>query len=126
MHLTKPGSVISTAFRSMIFPAMSIMALSFVATSAHAQLDRGTITGTLRDSRGSAVAHATVTVRNVDTGIVEKVTTNDDGTYQVLALNPGTYTVEATAAGFGVAKNTGIEIHVKSRAEVDFTLQVGS
>ena len=126
MNLTQPGSVISRAFRSMAFCAASMVTFGFVAATAHAQLDRGTITGSLRDSKGAAVARATVTVRNVDTGVTATVTTNDDGTYQVLALNPGTYTVEATAPGFGTAKNTGVEIHVKSRAEVDFTLQVGS
>jgi hypothetical protein len=126
MFLTKPGPMISRVFSSLTYPVATIVWFGLIAATAHAQLDRGTITGVLRDPKGSLVAHGTVTVRNVATAVADKVTTNDDGTYQVLALNPGTYTVEATAPGFGVATNTGVEIHVKSRAEVDFTLQVGS
>ncbi|CAN5550836.1 hypothetical protein BH10ACI4_BH10ACI4_16110 [soil metagenome] len=126
MNFVNFGRSIREASSSITFRALTWIALASIATSAHAQLDRGTIVGSLKDSRGSVVAKATVTVRNIATGVTATVTTNDDGTYQVLALNPGTYTVEATAPGFSVAKNPGVEIHVKSQAEVDFTLQVGS
>jgi hypothetical protein len=123
------NSVVRTftrAHEGRVSRSLLLIALSLVAASASAQLDRGTITGTVRDSGGSVIAHGSVTVRNTETGVTESVTTNTDGTYQVLGLNPGTYSVEATASGFGTAKNSGVEIHVKSRAEVDFALQVGS
>ena len=127
MNLFQAKSAVVKACQRVASYVMPIVVLSVVAvTAAHAQLDRGTVTGSVRDAKGSVVAHASVTVRNLDTGVTAKVETNDDGTYQVLALNPGNYSVEATAAGFGVAKNSSVEIHVKSRAEVDFTLQVGS
>lgn len=95
------------------------------AVSAHAQLDNGSITGTAHDATGAVVAGATVTIRNVATGVTSTLKTNQDGTYQALALIPGTYEVEVTAPGFGTTKQTGIEVHVKSRAQVDFDLKAG-
>ena len=126
MNHDEPGRSMCKALRPKFLQAAALAVFMSVAATSHAQLDRGTITGSLKDPSGSAIANATVTVRNVDTGVTAKVMTNSDGTYQVLALNPGTYAVEATAPGFGTARNSEVEIHVKSRAEVDFTLQVGS
>jgi len=119
----------SMSFKAARHRAIFVLVSAVVllpAIAAQAQLDKGAVTGTLRDPSGSVVPNATVTVRNTATGITTKVTTNDDGTYQVLALNPGTYSIEATAPGFGTARDPQVEIHVKSRAEVDFTLQLGA
>ena len=52
--------------------------------------------------------------------------TNGDGTYQALALIPGTYSVEVSAPGFSTAKNAGLDVHVKTRAEQDFNLAPGA
>jgi len=98
----------------------------FPALQAHAQFDNGSITGTLRDTSGAVVQGATVTIRNLATGVTTTLTTNQDGTYQALALIPGTYAVEASASGFGAVKNPSVEIHVKTRAQVDFEMKAGA
>jgi outer membrane receptor protein involved in Fe transport len=102
--------------------------LGFVVTPSAtvAQIDTGAIVGTIRDAQGAVVSGATVTIGNVATGVVSSTKTNGDGEYQVLSLIPGTYSVEATMTGFGPAKNPAVEIHVTTRAEVDFTLTVGA
>lgn len=112
--------------RFRILQALSLTVILLASLTARAQLDKGAVTGTLRDVSGSVLPGASVTVRNIATGIATTVTTNADGTYQVLALNPGTYSIEASASGFGTAKNAEVEVHVKGRAEVDFTLQLGA
>lgn len=93
---------------------------------AHAQFDNGSITGTLRDTSGAVVPGATVTIRNIATGVTTTLTTNQDGTYQALALIPGTYSVEASAKGFGSSKNPSVDVHVKTRAQVDFEMRAGT
>ena len=95
-------------------------------TTATAQIDTGAIAGLIRDAQGAVVVGATVTVRNVATGVVSTTKTNGDGNYQVLSLMPGNYSVEAAMTGFGPAKNPLVEIHVRTRAQVDFTLTVGA
>ena len=55
-----------------------IALLIFVAGSATAQTFRGIILGTVTDASGGTVPGATVTIRNVDTGLTRTVTTSDD------------------------------------------------
>ncbi|MEO6911392.1 MAG: carboxypeptidase-like regulatory domain-containing protein, partial [Edaphobacter sp.] len=111
-----------------IYGGIFLLALAFIFCSpaARAQIDSGAITGTLRDDQGAVLSGASVAIRNIATGVTSTTKTNTDGTYQVLALIPGTYSVEARAAGFGAAKTTGVEIHVQTRAQIDFTLHVGT
>ncbi|SEF78270.1 Carboxypeptidase regulatory-like domain-containing protein [Bryocella elongata] len=106
---------------------MSVLLLAVLpAMRAHAQFNNGAIAGTLRDSSGAVIPNAAVTIRNVDTGVVTALKTNSDGAYEALALIPGSYTVEATAQGFNIAKTANVDVHVKTRAQVDLTLSAGA
>ncbi|SEB43266.1 TonB-dependent receptor [Terriglobus roseus] len=106
--------------------AVLSLALLLSVPAAFAQLDNGSITGTLRDAAGAVIPGASVTIRNTATGVATTLKTNGDGSYQALALIPGTYTVEATASGFSTARNANVEVHVKTRAQIDFSLMAGS
>ncbi|MBS1822786.1 MAG: TonB-dependent receptor [Acidobacteria bacterium] len=120
---------ISSQRRSPLMPLLYLVlavASLFTTRYAQAQLDNGSITGTLHDPTGAVIAGATVTIRNVATGVTTVLKTNNDGSYQALALIPGTYSVEASATGFSTAKNVAVEVHVKTRAEVDFNLKPGA
>lgn len=103
-----------------------LLLLSFGLAEGWSQLDTGAVTGALHDEQGAVVSGASITIRNVATGVSTTTKTNDEGTYQVLSLIPGTYSVEAKAQGFGPARNPSVEVHVQSRAQVDFTLRVGA
>ena len=74
--------------------------LLFCGSLGKAQTFRGTILGTVTDSSGLAVADATVTVKNIDTGLVRATQTSADGSYTVTELPIGTYTVTISQAGF--------------------------
>lgn len=93
---------------------------------ALAQVVTGTISGTVSDSTGAVVPGATVTVRNVETGISRTVTTDAAGRYRAPQLGLGNYEVSAESAGFQTAVRSGITITVGREAAVDFTLQVGA
>jgi hypothetical protein len=70
----------------------SLPLLSFIALLPAAILlsqTLGTITGLVNDSTGAVVAGAKVAVRNMETNVVRTVTSNDNGVYNVPALNPG-------------------------------------
>jgi hypothetical protein len=120
---TQP-TVIPTFSFLFLVAALGLLVLDPATVSA--QIDTGAIAGLIRDSQGAVVSRATVAVRNVATGVVSSTKTNGDGEYQVLSLIPGNYSVEATMTGFGPAKNPLVEIHVGTRAQVDFTLTVGA
>jgi hypothetical protein len=92
--------------------------------SAVAQ-DRGTIRGVVVDPTGAAVPDATVTVKNINTGLTQTVKTSEDGVYSVLYLPAGAYTVTTEKAGFRRAETTGIDVHVATVSSVDVNLVVG-
>jgi hypothetical protein len=98
---------------------------AFFAVCGWTQIDKGAIVGTVRDSSGAAIPKATVTVSSAATGVMLSTVTNDAGEYQFPALVPGMYSVKASAKGFGSQLRNDVDIHVQTRASVDFALQVG-
>src|SRR2546425_8873934 len=78
--------------------------------------DRGTIRGVVTDPAGATVPEATVTVKNINTGLTQIVTTSADGVYSVPYLPAGVYTVTTEKAGFRKAETTGIDVHVATIA----------
>jgi len=88
--------------------------------------DRGAIRGFVTDSGGAAVPDATVTVKNVDTGLTQTVKTGADGVYSVLYLPAGKYTVATEKTGFGRTEAAGVSVHVATVTSVDVTLTVGT
>src|ERR1700733_5924177 len=67
------------------------VALLACATIAFAQLNTGTITGTVTDSSGAVVPNAKVTVRNTGTNVARDTVTSSAGVYTVPNLIVGTY-----------------------------------
>ena len=102
---------------------------AFVGFAAAARLEaqavRATILGVVRDATGAAMPGATVEVRNVGTGVVQSVVTNEQGRYNTPDLAIGTYEVQASLSGFQRVVHKGIILRVGSQNVVDFTLPIG-
>ena len=86
------------AVRSLLGLLLAVSSLA--APAAWAQEARGTIQGRVVDTSGAAVPGATVEVLNIATGVVTPTTTNEEGSYRVPFLNPGTYRVTVGLEGF--------------------------
>jgi outer membrane receptor protein involved in Fe transport len=99
--------------------------IAFCGATARAQYEDGSLTGAIHDASGAAVANATITVTNVNTGLVNKVVTTGSGDYEVPELRVGLYNVEAVAPGFAPAEAKNITISVGARAKIDLMLKVG-
>ena len=80
-------SVYSTN-RILIAIALIFVSLFTARVSAAQSAGTGTISGTITDPSGAAIAAATVDVRNSDTGIVRTVTTDEAGLYYAPFLQP--------------------------------------
>src|SRR5262249_32827542 len=93
-----------------IFRASCVLAI-FFSTVGLAQ-DRGTIRGIVTDETGASVPGATVTVRNVDTGLSQTVTTGVDGVYSVPYLPVGRYVATTEKSGFRKAEATNIVLNI--------------
>src|SRR5215510_658259 len=101
----------------------TILVLLFVSVvSALAQTNKGAITGTVTDVKGGAIAGATVTVSNTQTGAERVLKTNADGNYEAPLLDIGTYKVTASAAGFETKSLDNVELHVGDKLPIDIQL----
>ncbi len=108
---------------SKLFSILLVISLHF--SLAWAQVNTGTILGTVQDATGAVLPGVEVTVTHVDTARSRTIISDDEGRYQATSLNLGYYEIEASLPGFQTAVRTGIEITIDRRAVVDFTLNVG-
>jgi outer membrane receptor protein involved in Fe transport len=92
---------------------------------AFAQVDRATLTGIVKDPSDAAIPGAQVTVTSLATNVVQKATTNANGTYLVLNLPPGEYLVQAEATGFQRFEQT-VSMAIGARARLDVSLSLGA
>ena len=113
-----------TAYR---FALACVLALAFSTAPALAQADStsANLSGVVHDPAGAVVPGATVTARNPATNVVRTATTNDDGFYQIVQLQPGTYEVTVEAANFKKAVVPSITVTVGQRTDLDIALEVG-
>ncbi len=91
-----------------------------------AQIDQGTITGTVTDTTGAVVPNAQVILTENDTGLALKSTTNKGGVYVFSPVKIGNYTVTASAEGFSTASLPGLVLNVSQRLSADIKLQAGN
>ena len=106
--------------------ALTVFALMVLAAApGRAQTFRGTILGTVTDATGAAVPGATVTVRNVDTGLLRNTETQGDGSYRVPELPIGTYDVTVEKTGFQTSITNGVKVDVAAERHVDAALKPG-
>jgi hypothetical protein len=107
---------------------LSLLALviTLAPQIAFAQFDTATVLGIIKDESGGAVPGATVTLTNVETGIVTTAVSDENGSYQILNVKVGTYSLKAELQGFTTAIADKFEVKVNARQRVDMTLKVGS
>ena len=86
----------------------------------------GGISGQVKDPQSASIPNATVKVTNLGTNAVVTVTSDSDGGYRVTNLQPGTYSVEVNASGFGPAKADNIVVEVGRSTNVDIPLALGT
>lgn len=105
--------------------AFFFSALALLPASARAQVDSGSILGTIRDSSGGILPGATVTFTEVQTNASTAVTSNNSGDYTATPLRIGVYSVSVDVPGFKKETRSNIVLRVQDRLRIDFRLQPG-
>jgi len=81
------------------------------------------ITGSVKDSSGAIIPGATVTARNVDTGLTRTAVTEGSGEYRLPSLPPGRYSVATELSGFSTETRPDIILIIDQTAILNFTLK---
>jgi hypothetical protein len=92
-------------------------------SGAFAQEPSGVLWGTVRSQTGAAVAGASVSARNVETGETRVAGTSGDGMFEMGGLSAGTYEVEVSVEGFASQSRSGIEVNPIELPMISFVLQ---
>jgi hypothetical protein len=124
-----PGKLVS-ALLNRHFPCRRLLCqvgwLFLFASAALMAQTSASITGVVQDSSGAVIPKASITLTNTDTGATHSDTANQDGRYNFLDLVPGTYSVKASAPGFGASVHSNIVLQVQQAGEENFILQPGN
>src|SRR6195256_1526590 len=117
------SSVILQASLTMT-AAMIVLFLS--AQPLHAQVDTGTILGTVTDASGAPINGAKVTLTNEGTSAALSTTTGPDGSYKFTPVKIGSYKLTASFQGFQTMTQTNVPVNVGADVVINFALKPGA
>ena len=107
-----------------------LLALAATFALPQSQATSGNIEGRVLDPNGAAVPGVNVTATNQQTGFEKSATSDDEGSYRLILLPPGTYRVVAApgaaAGGFQPATLENAVVTVGGRTNLDISLGIGT
>jgi hypothetical protein len=107
--------------------ASIFLAVLFSAPICAQMTVTGMIGGTVMDPSGTAVPNAKITLISESTKQIREASSGDSGSFNLVAVLPGTYTIRAEHAGFRTFERTGIVVTANERIALgQLQLQVGS
>jgi hypothetical protein len=105
--------------------AVSILVVLVVCLPSRAQQTLGSVNGVVTDSSGATISGAHVKVKNTGTNLEQEAVTKSDGSYSIVDLPIGAYTVTITKDGFKIENFTQILVRGASTTTVNGKLQPG-
>lgn len=117
--------VISEKITSTFLLLVILGGCSFLTGPAYAQVSGATLSGTVTDPSGAAIATAQVSITNKATGVNHAVVTDAAGFYSVPNLQPGTYDVTVSSTGFSTAKQSDIQLTVGAQQVLNMPMKIG-
>jgi hypothetical protein len=117
----------SNAISCRKFPCIfALLLLGLVLPSrALSQVDAGSISGSVKDTSGSVIPGATVTLTNEGTGQSISTTSGSAGEYTFSPVKIGHYAVSAEFKGFQKVRQNNVTVDVQQKVVVDLSLPVG-
>src|SRR5467141_1549455 len=95
------------------------------AQPLRAQVDAGTILGTVADTSGAPINGAKVTLTNEGTSASLSTMTGPDGSYKFTPVRIGSYKLTASFQGFQTTTQTNVAVNVGADVVINFTLKPG-
>ncbi|HSE30327.1 MAG TPA: carboxypeptidase regulatory-like domain-containing protein [Pyrinomonadaceae bacterium] len=117
----------NTSRRATFLFCISIILLTFGSTSIGAQdLDTVSISGLVTDEQNAVIVGAEVSVTLTKTGVTRKVLTDDSGRYRLIQLEPGSYSLTISSAGFATYERKDIHTIAAQNLKIDATLKLAA
>ena len=101
-----------------------LFGLFFCILVLHGQTPLGTVSGLAVDASEGAVAAASVTLTNNDTGVRRTAATNTSGAYAFPDLPPGTYRAEYTLPALRNAMRDNIIVSLNQTTKINVPMQL--
>lgn len=105
------------------FLRASLASLAIVLMCTLNAMAQGTVTGgingTVTNPNKEVIAGASITAKNNGTSKETTVTTDDNGAFKIVNLEPGTYTVTVNASGFAAFTNEAVVVEVGRSTTLD-------
>jgi len=92
----------------------------------HGQTSRGTVSGTILDSSGAAIAGARIALTAAETGVQRSTISNEAGVYRFDAVDLGRYELEVTHPGFRPLLSSGIVVEANRVTTFDPRPELGA
>src|SRR5687767_12558320 len=110
------------------YPIATLLLTLLIALTANAQsqITTGAIRGTALDANGAVVPGANVEIKNNDTNISRSLTTDEEGRFTALQLQPGKYTVTIAKQGFATTQDPNVTLTVGQTLDLSFSLKVSN
>lgn len=105
--------------------AIGVFFIMIMAFSIQAQNVNSSISGTVTDTSKSVVPNVKITIHNSSTKSEQTVVSNQVGFYTVTNLEPGYYSISATASGFKTEHYTNIHLEPNIGSRIDIELSLG-
>jgi hypothetical protein len=115
-----------TCAKLALFLSFIVLVSQIWNPSASAQLSSASVTGGVKDASGAVVPGARIVLKNASTGVERAATSNDSGSYNLPAVPPGPYTLQATKTGFATFSSGGFTLVVSQTSTIDITMTVGA
>src|ERR1700675_219042 len=126
---TEGGPMIRRASVTAVVGSILTIVLTLILTlptSVYSQIVGATLSGTVTDPSGGAIANASLSIKNMATGVITDVTTNGQGIYNAPNLLPGSYEATVSAAGFETKTLSNIVLAVGAQQVLNFAMKVGT
>lgn len=112
-------------FKSLRFCITALVLVAMCGLSAMAQSTvTGAINGTVTNPNKEVISGATITAKNNGTNKETTATTDDNGGYKIVNLEPGTYTVTVNGSGFAPFSNENVVVEVGRSTTFDVPLSL--
>ena len=99
-----------------------ILLICFPSAGMSQQSSAARVNGTVMDTEGNPVSGTTVAARNLATGRIRAARSNAQGDFEIQRLSPGTYSVQASRAGYASQSRDTLDLRAGQLLILNFAL----